>query len=87
MVYFFHDMHIVLYFPLENIVLEIVLRIHYNKPVKVLLMLMHYGKIFTQLHMVSRQIYHSASPCAILAFRLCPCAICNITHSALAAVL
>jgi len=61
-------MHIVLYFPLENTVLEIVLHIRYNKPVKVLLTLMHYGKIFTQPYMVSRQTYHSASRCAILAF-------------------
>jgi len=37
----------VLYFPLENIVPEILLRIRCNKPVKVLLMLVHYGKYCT----------------------------------------
>ena len=52
-------MHSVLYLPLEDIVPEILLRIYiyirYSKPVKVLPMLMHYGKI---LHagMVPRQI-------------------------------
>lgn len=43
---FFSIMRIVLYFPLEDIVLEIVLCIHYNNPVKVQLLLVHYGKIF-----------------------------------------
>jgi len=38
----------VLYFPLENIVPEILLRIRYNKPVKVPLTLVHYGKYCTQ---------------------------------------
>jgi len=47
--------HTVLHFPLENIVPEIVLCICYNKPVKVLLMLMHYGKIL-HVGVVSRQI-------------------------------
>ena len=42
----FSIMRIVLYFLLKDIVLEIVLCIHYNKPVKVLLMLVHYGEIF-----------------------------------------
>jgi len=31
-------------FPWKTIVLEIVLHIHYNKPVKVLFMLVHYRK-------------------------------------------
>jgi len=46
---------LVLYFPLENIVPEIVLHVWYNKTVKVLLTLMHYEEV---LHsgMVSRQI-------------------------------
>ena len=43
-----------LYFPLENTVPEIVLRIHYNKPVKVLLAFVHYGKIL-HIGAVSRQ--------------------------------
>jgi len=34
----------VLYFPLENVVPEMVLHIHYNKPVTVPLTLVHYGK-------------------------------------------
>ena len=33
------------FFPMENIALEIMLRICYNKPVKVLLTLMDYCKI------------------------------------------
>ena len=37
--------HIVCYI---NIVLEILLRIHCNKPVKVPLMLVHYGKYYTR---------------------------------------
>ena len=43
-------------FSLENIAPEIVVRIRYNKPVKVPLTLVHYGKI---LHtaMVSRKIF------------------------------
>jgi len=53
---FFSIMCIVCYFfPMENIALEIVLCICYNKPVKVLLMLMHYGKIL-HVGVVSRQI-------------------------------
>jgi len=35
--------HNVLYFPLENIVLEVVFCTCYNRPVEVVLMLMHYG--------------------------------------------
>jgi len=42
--FIFHSAHSVLYFPLENIVPEILLRIRCNKPVKVPLTLMHYGK-------------------------------------------
>ena len=38
----------VLYFPLENIVPEILLRIHCNKPVKVPHTLVHYGKYCTR---------------------------------------
>jgi len=60
----FFVMCIVLYFPLEDIVLEIVLCIHYNKPVKVLLMLVHCGEIFHTV-IISIQIQHSVSPCAI----------------------
>jgi len=44
----FRSARSVLYFPLENIVPEILLRICYNKPVKVLLMLMHYRNYCTQ---------------------------------------
>ena len=69
--------HIVCYiFPLENIVLEILLRIHCNKPVKVLLTLVHCGKYCTW--MWSRGKY--TSPRAILASRPCPCAIFPIVH-------
>jgi len=43
----FRSTRSVLYFPLENIVPEILLRIRYNKPVKVPLMPVHYGKYCT----------------------------------------
>jgi len=42
--FIFRSTHSVLCFPLENIVPEILLRIHCNKPVKVPLILVHYGK-------------------------------------------
>lgn len=50
----FHNVNSVLYFPPENVVPEIVLCICYDKPVKLLLILVYYGKI---LHtgVVSRQ--------------------------------
>jgi len=53
--FIFRSARSVLYFPLENIVPEILLRIRFNKPVKVPLTLVHYGEI---LHagVVSRQI-------------------------------
>ena len=60
--------------PLENIVPEIVLQIHYNKPVKVPLMLEYYGKI---LHMGMVLCYVSLSTLPL----------CNISCTALAAVL
>jgi len=44
----FHSTHSVLYFPLENIVQKILLCIHCNKPVKVPLTLVHYGKYCTR---------------------------------------
>jgi len=40
-----HTVGCMLQFPLETIVQEILLCIHYNKPVKILLTLMHYRKI------------------------------------------
>jgi len=46
--FIFRSAHSVLYIPLENIVLEILLHIHCNKPVKVLLTLVHYGKYCTR---------------------------------------
>ena len=46
--FIFHSTHSVLYFPLENIVPEILLRIRCNKPVKVPLTLVHYGKYCTR---------------------------------------
>ena len=64
---YFPNAHSVLYFPLENIIVpEVTLCIHYNKPVKVLLMLVHYGKLL-YVGVVLRQILYSALPCAILA--------------------
>jgi len=42
--FIFHSTRSVLYFPLESIVLEILFRIRCNKPVKVLLTLVHYRK-------------------------------------------
>jgi len=44
----FSSAHSVLYFPLENIVSEVLLHIRCNKPVKVPLTLMHYGKYCMQ---------------------------------------
>ena len=69
--FIFHSVQGVLYFPLENIVPEIVLHIRCNKPVKVL---RHYGKI---LHacVVSRLIQHSALPRTILASQPYRCAL------------
>ena len=46
--FIFRSARSVLYFPLENIVPEILLRIRCNKPVKVPLTLVHYGKYCTQ---------------------------------------
>jgi len=45
--FIFLSTHSVLYFPLENIVPEILLRIRCNKPVKVPLTLVHHGKYCT----------------------------------------
>ena len=46
--FIFRSTRSVLYFPLENIVPEILLRIRCNKPVKVPLTLVHYGKYCTR---------------------------------------
>jgi len=46
--FIFRSARSVLYYPLENIVPEILLRIRCNKPVKVLLTLMHYRKYCTR---------------------------------------
>jgi len=46
--FIFRSAHSVLYYPLENVVPEILLRIRCNKPVKVPLMLMHYRKYCTR---------------------------------------
>ena len=46
--FIFHSTHSVLYFPLENIVPEILLRVRCNKPVKVPLTFVHYGNYCTQ---------------------------------------
>jgi len=46
--FIFHSARSVLYFPLANIVPEILLRIRCNKPVKVPLTLVHYRKYCTQ---------------------------------------
>ena len=81
--FIFRSTHSVLYFPQENKVPEILLRIHCNKPVKVPLTLMHYGNI--------------ARGCGLganiaLSFALCYISLStmllyNISRSALAAVL
>ena len=47
--FIFRSARSVLYFPLENIVPEILLRIRCNKPVKVPLTLVHYGKYCTRV--------------------------------------
>jgi len=47
--FIFRSAHSVLYFPLENIAREILLHIRCNKPVKVPLTLVHYGKYFTRV--------------------------------------
>jgi len=47
--FIFRSAHSVLYFPLENIVPEILLRIRCNKLVKVPLTLVHYGKYCTRV--------------------------------------
>jgi len=48
--FIFHSAHSVLYFPLENIAPEILLvYIRCNKPVKVPLTLVHYGKYCTRV--------------------------------------
>jgi len=66
--FIFHSAHSVLYFPLENIVPEILLSICCNKPVKVpLSTLVHYGKYCTQVWSLNHPL-------------------CNISYSALAAV-
>jgi len=46
--FIFRSTHSVLYFPLENIIPEILLCIRCHKSVKVPLKLMHYGKYCTQ---------------------------------------
>jgi len=46
--FIFHSACSVLYFHLENIVPEILLHIHCNKPVKVRLTLVHYWKYCTR---------------------------------------
>ena len=80
---YFHSAYSVLYFPLENIVPEILLHIRCNIPVKVLLMLMHYGKYCTRCGLGAN---------IVLGFALCYISLwttplCNIPRSALAAVL
>jgi len=47
--FIFCSAHSVLYYPLENMVPEILLHIRCNKPVKVPLTLMHYGKYCMQV--------------------------------------
>ena len=62
--FIFHSTHSVLYFPLENIVPEILLRICCNKPVKVLLTLMHYKKYCMRAW--SQANYYSTRLCLVL---------------------
>ena len=61
--------------------LEIVLRICYNKPVKVLLTRVNYGKI---LHVHEANIAFVFASCYI---GLLTTSMCNISHSAFTAVL
>ena len=81
--FIFHSTRSMLYFPLENIVPEILLRIRCNKPVKVPLSLCTTGNIARgrgleaniALGFASRYISLSTTP------------LCNISRSALAPVL
>jgi len=81
--FIFRSTHSVLYFPLENIVSEILLHIRCNKPVKVPLTLVHYRKYCTW-HGLGANIALGFASCYI---SLLTTPLCDISRSALAAVL
>jgi len=73
----------VLYFPLANIVPELLLHIRCNKPVKVPLTLVHYGNV-ARGRCLRANIALGFASCYI---SLSTTPLCNISRSALAAVL